>query len=36
MSNIFGSIIMVCIILNTLVLALDRYPEMPEEENDFL
>ena len=31
-SNIFGIIIMTCIILNTLVLSLDRYPEGSESE----
>ena len=35
-SNIFGSIIMICIILNTLVLSLDRYPKPAQEEIDTL
>ena len=35
-SNIFGIIVMVCIILNTLVLSLDRYPEGTEVEKEVL
>merc|ERR1712060_562102 len=35
-SNIFGVIVMVCIILNTFVLSMDRYPEASEEEQDVL
>ena len=31
-SNAFGIIVMVCIILNTLVLSMDRYPEGSEQE----
>ena len=29
MSNLFGTFIMIFIVLNTLVLSLDRYPNMP-------
>ena len=36
MSNAFGSIIMLCIVLNTIVLALDKHPPLPEEFQDFL
>jgi len=35
-SNIFGIIVMVCIILNTLVLSMDRYPEGDPEEKEIL
>ena len=35
-SNIFGILIMVCIILNTIVLAMDRFPESSSEEQSVL
>lgn len=35
-SNIFGIIVMACIILNTLVLSLDRFPEGTETEKEVL
>ena len=36
MSNIFDTLIMMFIVLNTLVLSLDRYPNMPEDEAHIL
>ena len=35
-SNAFGIVVMACIMLNTLVLSLDRYPEAPKVEKDIL
>ena len=35
-SNIFGTLIMMFIVLNTLVLSLDRYPESSDEEKNTL
>jgi len=31
-SNLFGSFIMIVILMNTLMLALDRYPAMPKDQ----
>ena len=35
-ANLFDTFITICIILNTFVLALDRYPEMPKNEMDVM